>query len=44
MSLPAASRLFRSALRAPRGPAAPLTTKPAKHHISAGEVNVQMTS
>ncbi|XP_029952206.1 cytochrome c oxidase subunit 8B [Salarias fasciatus] len=44
MSLPAAaSRLFRSALRAPLPPAANITSKPAKHNISAGEQAIAMT-
>ncbi|XP_059190321.1 cytochrome c oxidase subunit 8B, mitochondrial [Centropristis striata] len=37
MSLPAVSRLFRSALRTQMVPVANWSAKPAKHHISAGE-------
>uniref|UniRef100_A0A8C2WQJ5 Cytochrome c oxidase subunit 8B, mitochondrial n=1 Tax=Cyclopterus lumpus TaxID=8103 RepID=A0A8C2WQJ5_CYCLU len=44
MSLPAASRLWRSALRTPLVPAANLSSKPAKHHISVGEQAVAMTA
>ncbi|KAL6107324.1 uncharacterized protein ACO6RY_10987 [Pungitius sinensis] len=43
MSLPAVSRLFRSALRTQVVSAANLASKPAKHHISGGEQAVAMT-
>ncbi|KAM9352038.1 cytochrome c oxidase subunit 8B [Symphorus nematophorus] len=44
MSLPAASRLFRSALRTHLVPVANLTAKPAKHNITAGEQAIAMTA
>ncbi|XP_076588997.1 cytochrome c oxidase subunit 8B [Chaetodon auriga] len=44
MSLPAVSRLFRSALRTHLVPVANLTSKPAKHNITVGEQAVALTS
>ncbi|PWA19926.1 hypothetical protein CCH79_00016577 [Gambusia affinis] len=44
MSLPAVSRLFRTALRSRVIPAANLTTKPAKEALSAGEQAIGMTA
>ncbi|XP_070828428.1 cytochrome c oxidase subunit 8B [Chaetodon trifascialis] len=44
MSLPAVSRMFRSALRTQLVPVANLSSKPAKHTVSAGEQAVAMTS
>ncbi|XP_069019442.1 cytochrome c oxidase subunit 8B [Embiotoca jacksoni] len=44
MSLPAASRLLRSALRTQLLSAANLTSKPAKHNVSAGEQAIAMTA
>ncbi|KAM7002251.1 cytochrome c oxidase subunit 8B, mitochondrial-like [Tautogolabrus adspersus] len=43
MSLPAASRLLRSALRTQLVPVANLTSKPAKHNITAGEQAIALT-
>ncbi|KAM6926048.1 cytochrome c oxidase subunit 8B [Lycodopsis pacificus] len=43
MSLPAVSRLLRSALRTQLVPAANLSSKPAKHNITAAEQAVAMT-
>ncbi|KAK5867969.1 hypothetical protein PBY51_012420 [Eleginops maclovinus] len=43
MSLPAASHLLRSALRTQLVPVANLSSKPAKHVISAGEQAIAMT-
>ncbi|XP_074533944.1 cytochrome c oxidase subunit 8B [Halichoeres trimaculatus] len=43
MSLPAASRLLRSALRTQMLPVANLSSKPAKHNVSAGEQVIAMT-
>ncbi|KAM4734672.1 cytochrome c oxidase subunit 8B [Anableps anableps] len=44
MPLPAASRLFSSALRSRVVPAANLMTKPAKENITAGEQAIAMTA
>ncbi|XP_007541553.1 cytochrome c oxidase subunit 8B [Poecilia formosa] len=44
MSLPAVSRLFRTALRSRVVPVANLTTKPAKENLSAGEQAIGMTA
>ncbi|XP_053174855.1 cytochrome c oxidase subunit 8B, mitochondrial [Scomber japonicus] len=44
MSLPAASRLFRSALRTQLVPVANWSYKPAKHHVSVGENAIAMTA
>uniref|UniRef100_A0A665VKW5 Uncharacterized protein n=1 Tax=Echeneis naucrates TaxID=173247 RepID=A0A665VKW5_ECHNA len=44
MSLPAASRLFRSALRTQLVPTANLKSKPAKHEVTAGEQAVALTA
>uniref|UniRef100_A0A3Q3XLY6 Cytochrome c oxidase subunit 8B n=1 Tax=Mola mola TaxID=94237 RepID=A0A3Q3XLY6_MOLML len=43
MSLPAASRLLRSALRTHLVPVARVTSKPAKHTINAWEQAVALT-
>ncbi|XP_024138028.1 cytochrome c oxidase subunit 8B, mitochondrial [Oryzias melastigma] len=43
MSLPAASRLLRTALRARVAPVANISSKPAKENISAGEQTIAMT-
>ncbi|CAG06209.1 unnamed protein product [Tetraodon nigroviridis] len=43
MSLPAASRLLRSALRTRLLPAANVTSKPARHKVTAGEQAIAMT-
>ncbi|XP_061577559.1 cytochrome c oxidase subunit 8B, mitochondrial [Cololabis saira] len=43
MSLPAVSRLLTRALRTRLVPAAQLSSKPAKHHISAGEQAIAMS-
>ncbi|XP_051239333.1 cytochrome c oxidase subunit 8B, mitochondrial [Dicentrarchus labrax] len=44
MSLYTVSRLLRSALRTQLVPAANVSSKPAKHNISAGEQAVAMTA
>ncbi|XP_054887310.1 cytochrome c oxidase subunit 8B, mitochondrial [Poeciliopsis prolifica] len=44
MSLPAVSRLFRTALRTRVIPAANLTTKPAKVNLSAAEQAIGITA
>ncbi|XP_034443247.1 cytochrome c oxidase subunit 8B, mitochondrial [Hippoglossus hippoglossus] len=44
MSLPAVSRLFRSALRTQLVPVANLTSKPAKHTVTAGEQVIALTA
>ncbi|XP_008292677.1 cytochrome c oxidase subunit 8B [Stegastes partitus] len=43
MTLPTVSRLLRGALRTQVLPVANLTSKPAKHSISAGEQAIAMT-
>ncbi|XP_040894361.1 cytochrome c oxidase subunit 8B, mitochondrial [Toxotes jaculatrix] len=43
MSLPAVSRLFRSALRTQLVPVANVSSKPAKHNVTAGEQVIGMT-
>ncbi|XP_020514538.1 cytochrome c oxidase subunit 8B [Labrus bergylta] len=43
MSLPAASRLLRSALRTQLVPVANVASKPAKHNITAGEQAIALT-
>ncbi|KAM7396106.1 hypothetical protein PAMP_019175 [Pampus punctatissimus] len=44
MSLPAVSRLFRSALRTQLVPVANWSSKPAKHNITAGEQAAALTA
>ncbi|XP_026220345.1 cytochrome c oxidase subunit 8B, mitochondrial [Anabas testudineus] len=44
MSLPTVSRLFRSALRTQLVPVANVTSKPAKHTVTAGEQAIAMTA
>ncbi|XP_030587718.1 cytochrome c oxidase subunit 8B [Archocentrus centrarchus] len=44
MPLPTVCRLFRSALRTQLVPVAHVTTKPAKHTITAGEQAIAMTT
>ncbi|GAA6221207.1 cytochrome c oxidase subunit 8B, mitochondrial [Lates japonicus] len=43
MSLPVASRLFRSALRTQLVPVANVSAKPAKHSVTAGEQAIAIT-
>nr|XP_046250748.1 cytochrome c oxidase subunit 8B, mitochondrial [Scatophagus argus] len=43
MSLPTVSRLVRSALRTQMVPVANVTTKPAKHNVTAGEQAIALT-
>ncbi|XP_039987882.1 cytochrome c oxidase subunit 8B, mitochondrial [Xiphias gladius] len=43
MSLPTVSRLLRSALRTQPVPVANLSSKPAKHNVTAGEQAIAMT-
>ncbi|XP_034542692.1 cytochrome c oxidase subunit 8B, mitochondrial [Notolabrus celidotus] len=43
MSLPAASRLLRSALRTQLVPVANVASKPAKHNITVGEQAIAMS-
>ncbi|XP_033490352.1 cytochrome c oxidase subunit 8B [Epinephelus lanceolatus] len=43
MSLTTVSRLFRTALRTQMVPVANWSSKPAKHHITAGEQAIALT-
>ncbi|KAF7642162.1 hypothetical protein LDENG_00263340 [Lucifuga dentata] len=44
MSLPGAFRLFRSAVRTQRTSVACVSSKPAKHHVTAGEQAIALTA